>query len=83
MKRAANFEENIDCPNQEKCLLCQSGQANKCRKSNILYRFDCNDEKCKFKYFGESHRNGYCRGSEHLSDSKIQSVAGVENSQWR
>ena len=37
-------------------------------------------EICGGLYNGESNRNGFTRGSEHLADSKIHTVEGVENS---
>ena len=80
MRGMANSRSYIECPNIANCLLCQSGKPGLCRKSHILYGFDCKCEECQFKYHGETHRNGYCRGSEHLLDSKIETVEGVEKS---
>ena len=80
MRGMANSRNYIPCPNIEKCLLCKSGKPGQCRRSDILYGFDCNSEECKVKYHGETHRNGYSRGSEHFNDSKIESVEGVEKS---
>ena len=35
---------------------------------------------CLFKYYGETNRNGYSRGGEHLYDSQSQTLEGIEKS---
>ena len=54
------------------CMPCSTGTggASRCRRSNILYEFEC--QLCppgnKSKYIGESSRNLYTRAKEHSSN---------------
>ena len=37
-----------------------------CRRVNVNYEIECMREGCDFVYRGETCRNAFCRGREHL-----------------
>ena len=52
------------------CLACKGGAGSgvSCRKSNVVYRLDCNlcpEDQCT--YVGETSRNLYARAREHVN----------------
>ena len=47
------------------CFVCMSNGKGNCRRENVTYEIKCN--KCQYIYIGETSRNGYTRGREHLS----------------
>lgn len=53
------------------CFVCLSNGEGNCRRSNVNYEIKCIREGCSFVYKGETARNAYCRGEEHLK--------GIEN----
>lgn len=56
------------CNDVEKCFICKSGDKKNCRKNEIKYHINCEDDICKEDiYHGETSRNGYTRGEEHLN----------------
>ena len=63
---------NIKCKPEEKCLLCDSSlESSNCKVSNIGYTLICKlckDRNIKKHYHGESARNAYLRGREHVSE---------------
>ena len=68
------------CEDLENCLMCRSGNIGKCRISFITYLLECQEPSCPFFYFGETNRNGYSRGCEHLKDSLSKSLTTIEKS---
>ena len=53
--------------NKNDCPICtQSGGGKLCHKGNVCYSFDCQAPGCDAAYGGETHRNGYTRGLEHV-----------------
>ena len=54
--------------NLEKCLVCRSNKGKNCRKSGITYKIICKSPGCKYCYNGQTGKNGYSRGLEHLRD---------------
>ena len=48
------------------CFVCLSDGKGNCRKGNVNYEIECTREGCGYVYYGESARNSYCRGIEHL-----------------
>ena len=42
-----------------------NGKGN-CRRNNVNYEIECMREGCNFVYIGETARNAFCRGKEHL-----------------
>ena len=95
LRNATTSKDKPPCSDMDNCLLCSNGQMGVCRRSHVLYKLECLEtnegeggevegenktENCCGLYNGESNRNGYSRGFEHLRDSKIHTVDGVENS---
>ena len=58
------------CPSGD-CLACRGGPGTggNCRRSNVLYRMDCGlcEEEERCTYVGETSRNLYTRGKEHVN----------------
>ena len=50
----------------DKCFVCISEGKGNCKRSNVSYEIVCTREGCESVYIGETCRNGYCRGREHL-----------------
>ena len=70
------------------CLVCKhSLKANtKCRIPNICYKFtciDCEKEKLKSRYFGETNFNGFTRGSQHQRNYRSKNKKVQEESAMR
>ena len=62
------YQEN--CSSEERCLMCMnSDKQTNCKISNVGYSImckTCKDKKVTRSYEGETCRNGYLRGKEHL-----------------
>ena len=52
--------------NTNDCFVCLSEGKGNCLRENINYEIECTRPGCKYAYQGESARNSYCRGREHL-----------------
>ena len=48
-----------------------------CLRENVNYEIECVREGCKFVYIGETARNAYCRGREHLRGIKRKDEESV------
>ena len=48
------------------CFVCISDGKGNCMKENVNYEIECTREGCGYIYFGETCRNAYSRGREHL-----------------
>ena len=48
------------------CFVCLSEGKGNCLRENINYEIECTKIGCDYVYYGESARNSYCRGREHL-----------------
>ena len=48
------------------CFVCVSGEKGNCMKENVNYEVECIRDECKYVYIGETARNAFCRGREHL-----------------
>ena len=76
-----NFAQK--CSPVEKCFICkdvQTQSSSSCRTSNIGYTIICKTCKQRDKhvsYEGESARNGFLRGKEHLRDYEKQNERSV------
>ena len=55
----------VKCASND-CFVCISEGKGNCMKENINYEIECIREGCEYVYFGESCRNAYSRGREHL-----------------
>ena len=49
---------------QEDCFPCKNEKSGDCRRSGVTYKITCLE--CKAEYKGETARNMYVRGKEHL-----------------
>ena len=47
------------------CIVCKENGKN-CHKGNVCYTMECKVEGCDAGYDGETHRNAYTRGKEHM-----------------
>ena len=47
------------------CIVCKQG-GKLCHKGNVCYMMECKVEGCDAGYDGETHRNAYTRGAEHM-----------------
>ena len=52
--------------NTNDCFVCLSEGKGNCLRENVNYEILCTRPGCNYQYRGESSRNGYCRGREHL-----------------
>ena len=52
--------------NVNDCFVCLSEGKGNCLRENVNYELLCTRPGCNYQYRGESSRNGYCRGREHL-----------------
>ena len=70
---------------RKECFMCrgESGGIGKCMKESILYSIRC--EECKkeektVEYWGETGRDGYSRGTEHITGCRNKLE---ENPMWK
>ena len=57
--------------NRESCLICETGGRGSCSKSGINYEISCigcEEQGREGRYHGESSKNGYTRGKQHLEE---------------
>ena len=52
------------CRDSDTCMVCSNG-GGQCRRENVTYKINCSE--CDYVYHGETARNAYTRGNEHLS----------------
>ena len=57
--------KRIICGRQD-CLVCENGGRGSCGQMGINYELQC--KVCGNKYIGETSKNAYTRGKEHISD---------------
>ena len=62
------------CGDPDRCMVCTSGGSG-CRNVGITYEVRCN--KCGAVYIGETGRNAYTRGLEHLEGIYSKSEGSV------
>ena len=72
---------NVKCQPEETCLVCESSMiSSDCKVSNIGYSLICKlckDRNIEKQYHGESARNGYLRGREHVSEYRKKSKNSI------
>ena len=63
------------------CLACKGERAGPCRRSNVLYQFSCNQcpDGGQSVYLGETARNLYTRGREHVRNYDRQNSESFMN----
>ena len=67
--------DNVKCGRSD-CFPCQKDSGGSCRRSGVTYQIlclECKNNGIVAQYKGESGRNMYCRGKEHLSDLRKKS----------
>ena len=62
---------------EDKCFVCMSEGSGNCRRCNVSYEIVCTREGCKNVYIGETSRNAFCRGKEHLKDLETMKEESV------
>ena len=70
--RRSNPWSGERCGRQD-CFPCRTDEGGDCRREGITYSLiceECGDDVCQ--YFGESGRNAYTRGLEHLANIQAQ-----------
>ena len=83
---ATNNNPKTKCEQVETCLICQTEKGGDCRKKEIVYELLC--AECKpnapVGYDGQSARNGFSRGLEHLKKPNSTKPEELEKSViWR
>lgn len=76
LQRSDPFRENR-C-NNINCLVCSTGGKGPCRSTGITYKLVC--QLCRSRYIGETARNAYTRGKEHLRALEQREQSSV---MWR
>ena len=62
----SNHSESRKCVDSEKCMVCKEQRSGgKCHRENVGYDIVC--KTCYDVYRGESSRNAFSRGQEHVS----------------
>ena len=73
------YQEN--CSSEERCLMCMnSDKQTNCKISNVGYSImckTCKEKKVTRSYEGETCRNGYLRGKEHLKALENKTESSV------
>ena len=57
---------------RQSCFPCNTGQEGVCRRTGVGYKIICNicAQTISSEYAGESGKNMFCRGEEHVADAK-------------
>ena len=66
---------------RDECFVCESQGKGRCDKNGVTYEIECrgcSQEEGKRKvYYGETARNAFTRGKEHLKDLDRRSAGSV------
>ena len=66
VQRSDPFQDNV-CEDKDKCMICKNENGRgMCRRTGVTYEVEC--KECGERYIGETSRNGYTRGREHMED---------------
>ena len=65
MQRSDPFK-NKECSKKDECFVCKDERSGRCRTNGVTYEVRC--KKCDCVYIGETSRNAYTRGKEHVND---------------
>ena len=52
--------------NSEECFVCVTEGKGNCKTENVTYEIVCGKRDCEYIYIGETSRNAFCRGREHM-----------------
>eukprot|EP00794_Sanderia_malayensis_P001936 gene1936-2201_t len=78
LQRSVPFKE-ASC-NRETCLICKTGGRGSCSKDGINYEIacvGCEQQGRDMKYHGESSKNGFTRGKQHLEELDRRSESSI------
>ena len=64
------------CHNKE-CFVCSTNKQGGCRNTSVTYSLKCIKEGCNFSYKGQTGKNRYSRGDEHLEDYRKKEAFSV------
>ena len=64
------------CHNKD-CFVCSTTKKGGCRSSSVTYKLNCIKEGCSFSYNGQTGKNGYSRGDEHIEDYRKKEAFSV------
>ena len=70
LQRNDPFKRNI-CNDKKKCMVCKYSEAGACRETGVSYKIECTNmsqDKCPYEYIGQTGKNAYTRGIQHLED---------------
>ena len=66
LQKSDPFKEK-KCKDPSECMVCSGeGKGGKCRNEGVTYEIRC--KGCEGRYVGETSRNAFTRGGEHLTD---------------
>ena len=65
LQKSDPFRES-KCRDRDKCMVCGEGKGGRCRSDGVTYEVRC--KGCDGKYIGETSRNAFTRGREHMFD---------------
>ena len=55
-----------ECGDADKCMVCgNGGRGGRCRRTGVTYEVRC--KRCNERYIGETARNAFTRGREHMN----------------
>ena len=75
VQRSDPFQEP-GCADSERCMVCSRGDGKgRCRQTGVVYEVKC--DSCESRYIGETSRNGYTRGGEHMNDYEKKKQSSV------
>ena len=83
---ATNANEKQKCEKINTCLVCNTDKGGDCRKKEVVYEITCKTCKPKmiYGYDGQTGRNAYTRGKEHVDSEKATKPSEQEKSMmWR
>ena len=63
--------------NDKQCFVCETSKKGNCQKSSITYEIKCKGDCGGHVYFGETHKNAYVRGKEHIFDYRKKLAKSV------
>ena len=87
LKKFDKTKSNGTCGDKE-CLVCKNSTKTntKCRIPNIVYKIcciECEKQKLKSNYHGESNFNGFTRGGQHQKNYRSKNKKVQEESALR
>ena len=87
LKKFDKTQNNETCGDKD-CSVCKNSlkKNTKCRIPNIVYQIcciECEKEKLRSRYYGESNFNGFTRGAQHQRNYRSKNAKVQEESAMR